>query len=173
MTRLLAPVLVLLVLGCGASPQEQLELARSRLASGAYAEAAKAARKGLGAGAEGVTAWRLELAALEGEARADQAAVALARLERLANEKPEQVKGALYVQTAGQLREAGNLAGAIDVLDAGGKRFPEDGDIRSAIEQAKASGTDAERARLCSLGYLECERNAAQHPEANPSATIR
>jgi hypothetical protein len=67
------------------------------------------------------------------------------------------VKGPLYVQTAGQLREAGDAPGAVELLDAGVKRFPGDADLAKAIEAAKASGNDAERARLCSLGYLACD----------------
>jgi hypothetical protein len=161
MTRpLLSALLVLLFVACGASPEARLETARAALAKGAYAEAAAAAREGLAAGASGATAWRLELVALEGEARGKEAKDALARLERIAGEKPDQVKGALYVQTAGQVREAGDAPGAVEILDAGAKRFPGDADIAGAIEQAKASGNDAERARLCSLGYLACDDGA-------------
>jgi hypothetical protein len=165
MTRPLTAALVLFLVACGASPEDRLEAARDALAKGAYADAAAAAREGLAAGANGATAWRLELAALEGEARAKEAPAALARLERLAGEKPDQVKGALYVQTAGQLREAGDAAGAVELLDAGGKRFPGDADVAGAIEQAKASGGDAERAKLCSLGYIQCDDKKGASPK--------
>ena len=157
MTRPLLLVSLALLLACGASPEDRLEAARAALAKGAYGDAAAAAREGLAAGAQGAVAWRLELAALEGEARGKDGAAARARIERLAGEKPDQVRGPLYVQTAGQLREAGDAPGAIELLDAGVKRFPGDGDIAKAIESAKASGDDAERARLCSLGYLACD----------------
>ncbi len=143
------------LLACGAGPDQKLESARERLAEGDYAEAAEAARAGLAAGASGATAWRLELAALEAEARGNQGDLALARLERLAGARADQVRGALFLQTAGQLREAGDAAGAIALLDAGARRFPEDADLRSAIEQAKASGSSDELEKLRSLGYIQ------------------
>lgn len=155
MTRTLVLGLLGMLLACGAGPEDRLEDARGHLAAGDYAEAAAAAARGLEAGAEGSTAWRLELAALEGEARGGKTPEALARLERLAEAWSAQASGSLYVQTAGQLREAGDGAGAINVLDAGAKRFPEDADVARAIDQLKASGTDAEIERLRSLGYVE------------------
>jgi predicted Zn-dependent protease len=100
-------------------------------------------------------AWRLELAALEGEARGGKTAEVLARFERLAQAWSDQVTGSLYVQTAGQVKEAGDAAGAINVLDAGAKRFPDDPDITQAIAQSKATGTAEEIERLRSLGYVE------------------
>jgi hypothetical protein len=147
--------LVLLVIACGAAPEALLEKAREHLAQGAYAEAAAAASQGLAAGAEGSTAWRLELAALEGEARGGKTAEVLARLDRLATAWTAQVTGPLYVQTAGQVREAGDAAGAINVLDAGAKRFPEDPGIAQAIAQSKTTGSAEEIERLRSLGYVE------------------
>jgi hypothetical protein len=147
--------LVLVLASCGVSPEKQLEKAREHLAQGAYAEAASAAAQGLDAGAEGPTAWRLELAALEGEARGAKTADVLARLDRVAQAWSVQVTGSLYVQTAGQLKEAGDAAGAINVLDAGARRFPGDPDIAQAIAQSQASGTAEEVERLRSLGYVE------------------
>jgi predicted Zn-dependent protease len=143
------------LLACGPSAESQLERARSHLAQGAYADAAVAANAGLAAGPEGPVAWRLELTALEAEARTGQAAEARARLERLAVEWPEQTQASLYVQTASQVREGGDATGAIDVLDAGAQRFPDDEGITRAISHLKARGTDAELERLRSLGYVE------------------
>jgi len=153
--RATAVALLLLAVSCSAGPEDQLEKARGYLAAGDYAEAAAAADRGLDAGAEGSTAWRLELAALEGEARSASAARVLARLDRLAEAWSGQVTGALYVQTAGQVKEGGDAAGAINVLDAGAKRFPEDAEITRAIDQLKDTGTDDELERLRSLGYVE------------------
>jgi hypothetical protein len=156
MSRAAPLVLLALLAACGAGPEAELEQARSHLAGGAYAEAAAAASRGLATGAEGSTAWRLELAALEGEARGGNAADALARLARLAEGAwSAQVTGPLYVQTAGQLKEAGEDAGAIRVLDAGAKRFPQDADIAQALARSKATGTAAELEQLRSLGYVE------------------
>ncbi|HSJ98447.1 MAG TPA: hypothetical protein VLC53_15325, partial [Myxococcota bacterium] len=103
----------------------------------------------------GPVAWRLELAALEGEARSGKTADVLARLDRLAGAWSAQVGGSLYVQTAGQVKEAGDAEGAIGVLDAGAQRFPEDRDIAQAIERLKATGSSDEIERLRSLGYVE------------------
>jgi hypothetical protein len=155
MSRIAVLALAVLLLACGADPADRLEQARAHLAGGDYAAAAAAANQGLAAGAEGPTAWRLELAALEGEARGGKATEVLARLERLPEAWSAQVSGSLYVQTAGQLKEAGDAAGAIRVLDAGARRFPEDADIARAITQLKATGTDAELDQLRSLGYVE------------------
>jgi predicted Zn-dependent protease len=93
--------------------------------------------------------------ALEAEARAKKTEAALARLERLAGAWAKQVGGSLFVQTAGQLREAGDPAGAIQLLDAGAKRFPEDADVQKAIAQARSAGTAAELEQLRTLGYIE------------------
>ena len=155
MQRTACLALLFLLVSCGAGPEERLETARSHLAAGDYGAAAAAASQGLAAGAEGATAWRLELAALEGEARGGQTAEVLARLDRLAEAWSAQVTGPLYVQTAGQVKEAGDGAGAVSVLDAGAKRFPQDTAVARAIEQLKTSGGDAERERLRSLGYVE------------------
>jgi len=155
MSRALALVLLGLLCACGSGPEAQLEKAQKLLASGDYAGAAAAASEGLAAGAEGPTAWRLELAALEGEARSGKTADVVARLERLAGPWSAQLTGALYVQTAGQLKEGGDPAGAIGVLDVGVRRYPGDVDITRAIEQLKTSGSDAELERLRSLGYVE------------------
>jgi predicted Zn-dependent protease len=155
MFRIAVPALVLMLVACGVSPEDQLDQARAQLAAGAYAEAAATASQGLAAGAEGSTAWRLELAALEGEARGGKTPEVLARLDRLGEAWSAQVTGPLYVQTAGQVKEGGDAAGAIRVLDAGAKRFPKDPDIARAIAQLKVTGTADEIERLRSLGYVE------------------
>ena len=155
MRRAAALALLWTLFACGADPEAELEQARASLAGGDYAGAAAAASRGLAAGAEGATAWRLEVAALEGEARGGKTAEVLARLGRLAESWSAQLTGALYVQTAGQVKEAGDAAGAISVLDAGAKRFPEDLDIARAIDQLKATGSADEIDRLRSLGYVE------------------
>jgi hypothetical protein len=155
MLRSLVLALVGILVACSAGPEAELEEARGHLAEGAWTEAAAAASRGLAAGAEGATAWRLELAALEGEARGGKTAEVLARLERLGEAWSAQLTGALYVQTAGQVKEAGDAAGAISVLDVGAKRFPEDPDITRAIEQLKTTGSPDEVERLRSLGYVE------------------
>ena len=155
MLRVALPVLLLALVGCGVNPEGQLEKARELLSEGSYAEASAAANAGLAAGATGPVAWRLELAALEGEARDGKTADVLSRLETLGGAWKDQLNGALYVQTAGQVKEAGDATGAISVLDAGAKRFPADADIAQAISQTREKGGTAEQERLRSLGYVE------------------
>jgi hypothetical protein len=147
--------LLLSLMACGGAPEDELESARGYLAAGDYVGAAAAASRGLGAGAEGATAWRLELVALEAEARAGRTDEVLARLGRLAGPWSAQLTGPLYVQTAGQVKEAGDASGSIGVLDLGAKRFPDDPAIAQAIARSKATGSDAELERLRSLGYVE------------------
>jgi hypothetical protein len=147
---------LLWLFACGVKPEAQLEKARAELAKGDYAAAAGTAAQGLAAGAEGATAWRLENVALEAEARSAKTADVVARLQRLASGPfAAQLTGSLYVQTSGQVKEAGDAAGAITVLDLGAKRFPQDADIAQAIERSKQTGSDEELERLRSLGYVE------------------
>lgn len=156
MRTALLPALLCLCAACGTSPEASLEKTQALLADGDYAAAAQSAAQGLAAGAQGATAWRLELAALEAEARGGKSGEALARLGRLAaGSFAAQLGPPLYVQTAGQLKQAGDAAGAVGVLDAGAKRFPQDADIAQAIERSKASGSPEEIERLRSLGYVE------------------
>jgi hypothetical protein len=146
----------LLLCACGGGPEAQLEKAQADLAKRDYAAASAAASQGLAGGATGPVAWRLENVALEAEARSAKSAEVVARLERLASGPfAAQLTGPLYVQTAGQVKEAGDGAGAVSVLDLGAKRFPQDADIAQAIERSKHSGSDAEVERLRSLGYVE------------------
>jgi hypothetical protein len=147
--------IVALALACGPSADQQLEKARGALAAGKHGDAVAAAKAGLDAGAQGATAWRLELVALEGEARGRQTDAALARLDRRAQAHPDQVKGPLYAQTASQVNDAGDGAGSVRVLNAGAQRFPQDADIAKAIEQAKASGGADQLKELKTLGYVQ------------------
>jgi hypothetical protein len=155
-TSLATALSLLLLCACGAGPEAQLEQARAALAKGDYAAAGAAAAQGLAGGAEGAVAWRLENVALEAEARTAKTADVVARLQRLASGPfAAQLTGPLYVQAAGQVKEAGDAAGSISVLDLGAKRFPQDADIAQAIERSKQGGSDEEIERLRSLGYVE------------------
>lgn len=140
----------------GTSPEQFLETAQTEIAAGNFDAAAKASADGLAAGAAAATAWRLELIGLEASARAGKVDAALATLERLAGAHPDRVKGALYVSTAGQVKDSGDGAGAITILDAGAKRFPKDADVAKAIEQAKSASEGSEEMEMLrSLGYLD------------------
>lgn len=155
MSRALTVALLSLLLACGASPEAHLDKARGHLAGGAWDQAVAASEQGIAATKDDAMSWRLELVALEAEARGGKTEPVLARLTRLAEKRSAQVQCSLYVQTAGQLQEGGDGAGAVRVLDLGNKRCPEDAAIAKAIEQAKASGDDATNEQLRSLGYLD------------------
>ena len=148
---------LLLLLACAESAQEQLSSARQALAESNYDIAIEAAEQGLAAGGDEVTAWGLQLVRLEALARAGAGEDALALLAQLARERPEQVTPGQYSATAGQLRAAGEGGAAIQALDQGLKRFPEDASLQGLIEEAKqapAEGSD-ELEMLRSLGYVE------------------
>jgi len=104
-----------------------------------------------------VTGWGLELVKLEALARAGRGDDALAQLEKLAQQRPEQVPADQYAATADQLRAAEQGAAAIQALDLGLQRFPEDAQLLAQIEAAKsapAPGSE-ELEMLRSLGYVE------------------
>ena len=71
--------------------------------------------------------------------------------------RPESLPATQYSATADQLRAAGDGPGAIQVLDQGLQRFPEDTALASLIDSAKqAPSVDSEELELLrTLGYLE------------------
>lgn len=155
------PTVLLVVLwlatACSPSASDSLVSAREALASGDTAAALEAADAGLAAGAEGVTAWGLQLVRLEALAREGRGDATLAQLDALASERPEQITADQYAATADQLRAAGDGASAAQALDLGLQRFPDDADLIAQIEAVKksaAAGSD-ELEMLRSLGYIE------------------
>ena len=138
----------------GATADAHLATAQDSLASSDFAKAISESEAGLALGAEAATSWRLELVHLEAVARSGDATAASEALERLASAEGSQVKSSHYVSTADQLKGGGAAAGAITLLDLGLKRFPNDGDLTKAIEQAKEAGGEDELEALKSLGYL-------------------
>ena len=80
-----------------------------------------------------------------------------ALIERLAEARPAQFQASQYQATAGQLDAAEQGAAAIQVLDLGLQRFPDDETLLALIEEAKAApepGSE-ELEMLRSLGYVE------------------
>jgi predicted Zn-dependent protease len=114
-----------------------------------------AADEGLAKKPDATVRWRLELVRLEALARSGRADAALQAIERLAATEGTPVTASHYLSTADQLRGAGNQAGAIQLLDKGTKRFPDNADITQAIGRAKESGSSEELDTLRSLGYLD------------------
>jgi tetratricopeptide (TPR) repeat protein len=146
----------LLVLGCGGSAYDHLAEARRGLADAAYDDALAAAEAGLAAGPDEATAWGLELIKLEALAREGLGEAAQAQLGALAAAHPDRVPVTQYSATAYQLRAAGARPEAIQVLDAGIKRFPDDAMLVRLIGAADSAGMQsAELDMLRSLGYVE------------------
>ncbi len=150
-------VICLALAACSASPRESLDEARQALAESRYADAVAAADAGLGGTADDVTVWGLELVKLEALARAGRGDETLAQLQLLAAARPEQIPASQYTATAGQLRAAEQAVAAIQVLDLGLQRFPDEPTLVALIEEAKAApapGSD-ELEMLKSLGYVQ------------------
>jgi hypothetical protein len=157
MRAFLLLLVILAPLACAESARDSLGEARQALAESRYADAIASADAGLAAGPDEVTAWGLELVRLEALARDGRGDETVALVQRLAGDRPEQVSASQYRATADQLRSAEQGAAAIQVLDLGLKRFPDDATLVELIEQAKkapAPGSD-ELEMLRSLGYVE------------------
>ena len=156
---LTAPLIGLLFLiGCGANPEQLKGEAQQALSVGNFSQAREISTRALEQAPESEKRliWSLERIRLEALARDKQAAEAHETLERLANEYPAQANATLYLAIASYVREAGDTSGAIDILVAGDKRFPEESEkFESQIRELQAGGLDpAELERLRSLGYL-------------------
>lgn len=150
-------LVLLLGLGCAESAGDALAEARQALAESSYGEAIAAAERGLAAADDEITAWQLELVRLEALARDGRGDATVAQLRKLAEQRPEQVSARQYSASAGQLRSAEQPVAAIQVLDLGLARFPEDETLLALIEEAKqapAAGS-GELEMLRSLGYVE------------------
>ena len=157
MRRFSSLVMVLALGACAETPRESLDEALQALAESRYAAAIAAADAGLTGDADAVTAWGLELVKLEALARDGRGDDALVQLEELAALRPEHMPSTQYSATADQLRAAGQGAAAIQVLDAGLGRFPEDPTLMDLIEEAKAAPAPGseELEMLRSLGYVD------------------
>jgi len=156
--RCFSVLVMALALGaCAETPRESLDEARQALAESRYPDAIAAADAGLAGDADAVTAWGLELVKLEALARDGRGDDALAQLEELAALRPEHMPATQYSATADQLRAAGQGGAAIQVLDAGLGRFPEDPMLLDLIEEAKAAPAPGseELEMLRSLGYVD------------------
>jgi len=155
-TRISLLVLLLVFCACEKSAQDHLSAARASLAEGAFVQAVAAADSGLAGGPDAITTWGLELVKLEAHARAGQGAETKAALTSLAERFPERISASDYSGTAQQLQSAEQGPAAIELLDQGAKRFPDDALIVKMLEEAVSGGSDpAELDMLRSLGYIE------------------
>ncbi len=157
MRRIGAVALVLTLLACAESARDALDEARKALGETRYSEAVAAADAGLAREPEEINRWGLELVKLQALARSGRGDETLAQLQKLTTEWPDNMLADQFAATADELRAAGQGAAAIQALDQGLKRFPDDAALRGQIEEAKAApapGSD-ELKMLESLGYID------------------
>lgn len=113
---------------------------------------------GVTSGDDAAMAWRLEqirLDALANDKQGQEVIVTLARLGGNPTYSP-QITPALYRSLADKLKTAGDVNGAIEVLAAGDKKFPQEHEqFAKDIEALKQGNLDpAQVDRLKALGYL-------------------
>lgn len=140
----------------GASPDALRAEAQAALSAGDPAKALQLADQGLTvAKGDKAAAWQLEQLRLDALAQSKQGAQVVSELERLSKDYAAQVTAPLYRSLADKAKAAGDTSGAIDILAAGDKRFPEDPTFKAAIEELKGAGMNPEEVeKLKALGYL-------------------
>jgi len=157
---LLTPLLGLaFLIGCGPDLEKMKDEAQHALSVGNFSQSREISTRALERlpESEKRLAWSLERIRLEALAREGRAGEALETLERLAAEYPGQANASLYLAIASYVKDAGDSSGAIDILIAGDKRFPEDSEeFEVQIQELHQAGSmdPAEIERLKSLGYL-------------------
>jgi hypothetical protein len=148
--------LVAVLCGCEKGSHDLLVDARSSLASASYDDAVAAADAGLAASPSKTDTWGLELVKLEAYARGGNGESAKQQLIVLAGKYSAQLTATDYSATAQQLQQADNGPAAIEVLDLGKKRFPDDPQIdKMNNDSVSAEASPEELEMLKSLGYIE------------------
>lgn len=146
-----------LLVGCGEKAADSKEAAQAALDAADYPTAIAQADKAIGlAGDDKAMVWQSQQIKLQALARSGDASTA-ALLEQLATDYAAQVKSPLYMTVADSLKKAGQTSAAIDVLDAGNKRFPAESDkFTQAIAELQQNEQldPAEIEKLKALGYL-------------------
>ena len=153
---LVALALMTLLCACQKTSQQHLAEAHSSLASASYEQAIVAAEAGLRASPSKPDACGLELVKLEALARGGNGKGAKQQLVKLAGLYPDQLSSTDYSSTAQQLQAADQGPAAIEVLDLGKKRHPNDELIEKMIaDSVSAENSPEELEMLKSLGYIE------------------
>lgn len=162
------------LVACGGASATDLQAQAVAALNGGDAAAALAlAEQGLAvAGDDKAATWRLEAVRLDALAKQGKGKDVAAGLDRLAAaDFAQQVTAALHVALADKATEAGDGEGAVHILAAGDKRYPDDAAIDQALAKAQQGGGDAEKSALAALGYLSGSDEEAPPSEEAPVAT--
>ena len=151
-------LLAALVVGCGEKAADAKEAAQAALDGGDYPTAIVEADKAVGmAGDDKPVIWQSQQIKLQALAKSGEGAKAATLLEQLAGQFAAQAKSPLYMSAANDLKAADQTSAAIDVLDAGKNRFPDEADkFVSAVQELQTTEEldPAEIEKLKALGYL-------------------
>ena len=177
-SKSLIPALFLALLtACGGPSAEEIQNeAQGLLAAGKAAEAITKADEALAdASIKGdpALAWRFESIRLDASASMGKAEDVVPALERLGATYGKQITPAMYRSLADKLVGAKNTQGAIDLLVAGDKKFPEEhASFDEAITKLKSAGSmDPETIKkLEALGYLGGGADEAAPTPSTPPA---
>lgn len=161
MSRWLLVLFLVVLAACKGSLADREKEARAALDARDYNGArniSEQALVGVTSGDDAAMAWRLEqirLDALANDKQGQEVIVTLARLGANPTYSP-QITPALYRSLADKLKTAGDVNGAIDVLVAGDKKFPQEHEqFAKDVEGLKKGNLDpAQVERLKALGYL-------------------
>lgn len=150
---------LLLIVACSPSAEDRVKGAQAALDASDFAKAqteSEAALKEPSVTKDAKSVARLEIIRLQALAQTGNGKEVLSSLERLNGSMPAATPASLYRELGDKLRAAKDTSGAIDVLNAGDKRFPaEHQSFVDAIEAIKNAGIDpAEVEKLKALGYL-------------------
>jgi len=147
-----------LAFGCGENAGDVKEAAQAALDSADYPTAITDADRAIGLAADDkALIWQAQQIKLQALARGGDGAKASTLIETLAGQYAAQVKSPLYITVANDLEKAGQTSSAIDVLDAGNKRFPDETEkFLAAIKdlQTTTEMDPEEIEKLKALGYL-------------------
>ena len=161
MTAAAVVIATALVAGCGPKVEDLVEKAQAALDAGDHESALSLGDQGLSLaaqkGSDARVVLRLKKIRIQAFARSKRGGEASTALEAAAEAHPGQVPSSLYFSAAVEANESGDAPGAVEILDAGLKRFPDERvsfDEKIALLKEQAGGDEDLTNKLESLGYL-------------------
>ena len=147
-----------LLTGCRGGPEALCDAAREALEQGDWSEAVAKARQSQERTDDPRLDWQATQVELLALASGGQGAAALERLELAVVALPQPPTAAFYRQLAGDLRTAGELGAAVEVLHRGHARHPglaADFEVDLAALQHQPDAGPELLEQLRQLGYLD------------------